>query len=162
MGKIKKGLLGLLGVATLVGTFGGNNKDVSVPPIFNEKVGTWGGINITTNGTEFAEGSRFYGISISSYHRPVDNNRNYFYGLQVGLHNSTSNLVGGQIGFTNYSNDPFNYNVPINGNSQTGFQLGGNNVAENLTGVQGGGVNINQEGASFILNYANLNLGVIE
>ena len=61
--KVKKPILyGSIAAATITGTFGGNEGGLT--PIYNRKVGTSFGINISGY-TEFAPGSEFYGINFS-------------------------------------------------------------------------------------------------
>jgi len=124
----KAGLVGL-SLATLVGTFGGN--EGGLPPIYNKKVGTWGGINIGIY-NKFQENSKFYGLSIGFIQDLAKGKdspyvKNNFYGVQIGVLNGSENL--------------------------TGAQVGGFNGSENLTGAQIGIGNLNQKGWSAILGF---------
>ena len=134
----KAGLVGL-SLATLVGTFGGN--EGGLPPIYNKKVGTWGGINVRVY-TEFQPNSKFYGLS----HSFVNNSKNSsnFYGMQIGEVNIAEDLTGTQIGVGNIANS-----------SLTGTQIGVANVAEDLTGTQIGVANVADDNWSLIFNYGN-------
>ncbi len=62
MGKLRKSIIGALALATVVGTWSGN--DGGFPPFYTKKTGTTGGICVGVF-TEFTEGSKFYGPSFS-------------------------------------------------------------------------------------------------
>ena len=142
---IRNTILTGLGLATIVGTFGGNEGGFA--PIYNKKAGTWGGINLGVY-NEFAEDSRFYGISIGLIQIPKKGEggkfaKNSFYGFQGGVINLSENLTGTQIGVINLS-----------GNLK-GSQIGLGNESENLTGVQVGVANKNQKGWSALIGFGN-------
>jgi len=140
---IRNTLLTGIGLATLVGTFGGNEGGLA--PFYNKKSGTWGGINVGFY-TQFQENSKFYGLSIGVAQEPAEYNdssyvKNDFYGLQIGGGNVSENLNGMQIG-------------GINGSENlNGMQIGVGNVSKNLNGMQIGGGNKNQKGWSLILGF---------
>ncbi len=142
----KKGILYTgLGLATLVGTFGGN--EGGLPPIYTKKVGTWGGINVGLV-NQFQENSKFYGISIGLVNVPVAKDDHFlednsFYGTQIGLLNCSGNLNGNQIG------------IFQGANNLKGISIGGLNGSNNLTGAQIGIANKNQKGWSVLLGFGN-------
>ncbi|MDP2673269.1 MAG: hypothetical protein Q8O84_05650 [Nanoarchaeota archaeon] len=149
---IRNTLLTGVGLATIVGTFGGNEGGLA--PFYNKKSGTWGGINVGVY-NEFQENSKFYGLSIGVIQSPNKKEdgsfvKHNFYGAQIGLVNAAENLNGAQIGFINGAQMGF-VNMTENLN---GAQIGLVNAAENLNGMQIGGGNLNQKGWSTILNFA--------
>ena len=128
-----------LGLATLVGTFGGN--DGGLAPIYNKKSGTWGGINLGVY-NEFQDNSKFYGISIGFINSIKDSLvKNEFYGIQVGAGNGTEEMNGVQVGVGNEADE-------ING-----VQVGVFNITKEINGVQVGVVNKNQKGHSILLGF---------
>ena len=136
---IKNTIYTALGLATLVGTFGGN--DGGLAPIYNKKSGTWGGINIGVY-NEFQDNSKFYGISIGFINDTKDFLvKNEFYGVQVGVGNVTKEMNGVQVGVVNGTNE------------MNGVQVGAVNFAGEMDGVQVGVVNKNQKGYSVLLGF---------
>ena len=138
----KAGLVGL-SLATLVGTFGGNEGGFA--PFYNKKSGTWGGINIGIY-NQFQENSKFYGLSIGFIQLPAKDKdspfvKNNFYGMKIGVGNGSGNLNGVQKGGLNFSEN------------LNGAQIGVINASENLNGVQIGAVNENQKGWSILLGF---------
>jgi len=141
---IRNTILTGVSLATLVGTFGGNEGGLA--PLYNKKSGTWGGINVGVY-SEFQENSKFYGLSIGLIQIPFEGENNNwvkhdFYGAQIGIANASENLNGAQIGIANASEN------------LNGAQIGGINASENLNGAQIGVVDKNQKGWSAILNFA--------
>lgn len=103
--KLKKAILIPTAIATIVGTYSGN--DGELIPMFNKKVGKSYGINIGLI-TEFTEGSKFYGINISgaTYSRGAIN------GLNIGLVNLNYGSINGlNLGVVN----PDSLNSKMNG-----------------------------------------------
>ena len=136
---IRNTILTGLGLATIVGTFGGNEGGFA--PIYNKKAGTWGGINLGIY-NEFQDNSKFYGISIGFINSIKDSLvKNEFYGIQVGAGNGTEEMNGVQVGVGNEADE-------ING-----VQVGVFNITKEINGVQVGVVNKNQKGHSILLNF---------
>ena len=84
---IRNTILTGVSLATLVGTFGGNEGGLA--PLYNKKSGTWGGINVGVY-SEFQENSKFYGLSIGLIQIPFEGENNNwvkhdFYGAQIGV-----------------------------------------------------------------------------
>ena len=138
---IRNTILTGIGLATLVGTFGGNEGGLA--PFYNKKSGTWGGINVGFY-TQFQENSKFYGLSIGVIQDNFEDKKSYkndFYGLQIGGINGSKNLNGMQIGVIDVSEN------------LNGMQIGVGNESENLNGMQIGVWNKNQKGWSLILGF---------
>ena len=125
---IRNTILTGLGLATIVGTFGGNEGGFA--PIYNKKAGTWGGINLGIY-NEFQDSSKFYGVSIGIVQGIKDHfTKNKFYGVQVGVINKAYNMDGVQVGALL-------------------------NAAEEMNGVQVGTINKNQKECSTLLGFGN-------
>ena len=103
----KAGLVGL-SLATLVGTFGGNEGGLS--PIYNK----------------FQENSKFYGLSIGFIQDLAKGKdspyvKNNFYGVQIGVLNGSENLTGAQVGGFNGSENLTGAQIGIGNLNQKGW-----------------------------------------
>ncbi len=90
----KKLLLGALGLATIIGTYSGNEEGFT--PFYNRKVGKSGGINIGFY-TEFMPGSDFYGANISLINK-IEGGTVYGANLSFGNKNKGGTINGLNLG----------------------------------------------------------------
>ena len=146
--------IGATTLATITGTFGGN--EGGLPPLYNRKVGTSYGINVG-GWTEFTEGSKFYGISLSGINNNFGgtfNGINTFVAGGSGVPEDSVGTVNGiEIAFGNTPKDSNDSPQIING-----LQLGMINSATAGNCVQVGIYNEisksnDKKKRSLLLNY---------
>lgn len=163
----KKGLLALLAVATISGTFGGTTRGLS--PIYSRKTGNSYGINIGIV-NDRTEGSKHYGISLGVVN--LSHKDSELYGLNVSLGRHSRGVTNGvDLGLFNLGGaDSTMCNVDssiskvnglqvgaVNLNYQTnGVQLGLLNTSRKFNGAQIGVANLADEGSGFQLGVLNL------